>query len=234
MVFCGRSRGPCLATATQCVLLQGCCELVGVQPTGCLRVALLVRERSLWSFTPLTSHFPSCGLCRSPFVRTCHSRGQGCIRREGASEAEREAVRQAVGGGCQSGWGRLLSVTNATEQLPDELKQRHEKERPAPVKSVVRPTDTRWASQFDAYKYWRGRISAFKKFLSEMLQDLSDPPPTAQALLALLTDAVRLTALKVQIAFTCESMQPIYDLILSFQKQTGGPADPLGAHRRTG
>ena len=38
-------------------------------------------------------------------------RGQGCIRREGASEA----VRQAVGGGCQSGWGRLLSVTNAVE-----------------------------------------------------------------------------------------------------------------------
>ena len=26
-----------------------------------------------------------------------------------------EAVRQAVGGGCQSGWGRLLSVTNAAE-----------------------------------------------------------------------------------------------------------------------
>ena len=24
-----------------------------------------------------------------------------------------EAVRQAVGGGCQSGWGRLLSVANA-------------------------------------------------------------------------------------------------------------------------
>ena len=36
---------------------------------------------------------------------------QGCIRRDGASEA----VRQAVGGGCQSGWGRLLSVTNAIE-----------------------------------------------------------------------------------------------------------------------
>ena len=30
---------------------------------------------------------------------------QGCIRREGASEAAPEAVRQAVGGGCQSGWG---------------------------------------------------------------------------------------------------------------------------------
>ena len=40
--------------------------------------------------------------------------GQGCIRREGVSAAP-EAVRQAVGGGCQSGWGRLLSVTTAIE-----------------------------------------------------------------------------------------------------------------------
>ena len=40
---------------------------------------------------------------------------QGCIRREGTSEAAPEAVRQAVGGGCRSGWGRLLSVTNAVE-----------------------------------------------------------------------------------------------------------------------
>ena len=39
----------------------------------------------------------------------------GCIRRAGTSEAAPEAVRQAVGGGCQSGWGRLLSVTNAIE-----------------------------------------------------------------------------------------------------------------------
>ena len=31
------------------------------------------------------------------------------------SEAAPEAVRQAVGGGCRSGWGRLLLVTNATE-----------------------------------------------------------------------------------------------------------------------
>ena len=37
---------------------------------------------------------------------------QGCIRREGAEEA---AIRQAVGGGCQSSWGRLLSVTDASE-----------------------------------------------------------------------------------------------------------------------
>ena len=40
---------------------------------------------------------------------------QGCIRREGTSKAVPEAVAQAVGGGCQSGWGRLLSVTNAIE-----------------------------------------------------------------------------------------------------------------------
>ena len=40
---------------------------------------------------------------------------QGCIRRGGASEEVPGAVRQAVGGGCQSGWGRLLSVTNAIE-----------------------------------------------------------------------------------------------------------------------
>ena len=41
--------------------------------------------------------------------------GQGCMRMEGVSEAAPEAVRQAVGGGCQSGWGRLLSDTNAVE-----------------------------------------------------------------------------------------------------------------------
>ena len=40
---------------------------------------------------------------------------QGCIRREWTSEAAPEAVRQAVGGGCRSGWGRLLSVTIAIE-----------------------------------------------------------------------------------------------------------------------
>ena len=33
--------------------------------------------------------------------------------KEETSEAAPEAVGQAVGGGCQSGWGRLLSVTNA-------------------------------------------------------------------------------------------------------------------------
>ena len=40
---------------------------------------------------------------------------QGCLRRERSSEAAPEAVRQVVGGGCQSGLGRLLLVTNAIE-----------------------------------------------------------------------------------------------------------------------
>ena len=35
---------------------------------------------------------------------------QGCIRREGTSEAAPEAVRQAVRGGCRSGWGRSLPL----------------------------------------------------------------------------------------------------------------------------
>ena len=58
----------------------------------------------------------------SPWVRAsatwCVQRSgqpQRCIRRERTSEAAPEAVRQAVGGGCQSGWGRFLSVTNATQ-----------------------------------------------------------------------------------------------------------------------
>ena len=41
--------------------------------------------------------------------------GRDGLGREGASETAPEAVRQAVGGGCRSGWGRLLSVTNAVE-----------------------------------------------------------------------------------------------------------------------
>ena len=40
---------------------------------------------------------------------------EGCIGRESTSEAAPEAVRQAVGGGCRSSWGRLLSVANGIE-----------------------------------------------------------------------------------------------------------------------
>ena len=51
----------------------------------------------------------------SKAVKGAVARGQGRIRREGTSVAAPAAVRQAVGGGCQSGWGRLLSVMNAVE-----------------------------------------------------------------------------------------------------------------------
>ena len=48
----------------------------------------------------------------------CWGRGLLCTStryRHSTSEAAPEGVREAVGGGCQSGWGRLLSVTNAIE-----------------------------------------------------------------------------------------------------------------------
>ena len=37
----------------------------------------------------------------------CGGEGQGCAGREGTSEAAPGAVRQAVGGGCRSGWGAV-------------------------------------------------------------------------------------------------------------------------------
>ena len=40
---------------------------------------------------------------------------EGCISRVGPLKSVPEAVGQAVGGRRQSGWGRLLSVTNAVE-----------------------------------------------------------------------------------------------------------------------
>ena len=49
----------------------------------------------------------------SSIPRSGPHRAHGCIRREGTAKVAPETVRQAVGGGCQSGWGRLLSVTNA-------------------------------------------------------------------------------------------------------------------------
>ena len=38
-------RNPCLARAVHCVPPQGCCQFVGVLPTGCLHVAFLVTEK---------------------------------------------------------------------------------------------------------------------------------------------------------------------------------------------
>ena len=65
---------------------------------------------------------PISGLHLSPEERfsTCGSVGA----REGTSEAAPEAIRSAVGGGCQSGRGRLLSVTNAVEAGTWRLRDR--------------------------------------------------------------------------------------------------------------
>ena len=57
-------------------------------------------------------HRPNSNCCCHKCA-TAASCPTGALGREGASETAPEAVRQAVGGGCRSGWGRLLSVTNA-------------------------------------------------------------------------------------------------------------------------
>ena len=59
------------------------------------------QANSARSFRTLTS-FSVCLTC-PPWVG-----GRDAPRREATSEVAPEAVRQAVGGGCQSGWGRLL------------------------------------------------------------------------------------------------------------------------------
>ena len=46
-----------LSESIRCIPLHSSCLLVGVPPAGCLRVALFVTERYLWSSRPLTSHF---------------------------------------------------------------------------------------------------------------------------------------------------------------------------------
>ena len=51
---------------------------------------------------------------RGPWDPPATSGTRRCIQTEKASEAAPEAVQQAVGG-CQSGWGRSLSVTHAFE-----------------------------------------------------------------------------------------------------------------------
>ena len=52
-----------------------------------------------------TNHRPTCYV---PSTATEDKEdAHGCIRREGTSEEPPEAVRQAVGGGCLSGWGAV-------------------------------------------------------------------------------------------------------------------------------
>ena len=48
-----------------------------------------------------------CSALGGSFQLPSKGEGQRCIGTEGASEAAPEVVRQAVGGGCQSGWGRF-------------------------------------------------------------------------------------------------------------------------------
>ena len=78
---------------------------------ACLRASVssscVSRAPSPWAPAPTNGH-PGHRPAPIPVPRPLP---QGCIRREGTSEA----VRSAVGGGCQSGWWRLLSVTNAID-----------------------------------------------------------------------------------------------------------------------
>ena len=60
----------------------------------------------------------STGLPPPPAPTVCgvdRAGGGGALEGKGPQRRAPEAVRQAVGGGCQSGWGRLLSVTNAIQ-----------------------------------------------------------------------------------------------------------------------
>ena len=62
-----------------------------------------------------------CKTCWSSVERSRPPPPPRCIRREGTSEAVPEAVRQAVGGSCQTGRGQLLSVTNATQTVRETV-----------------------------------------------------------------------------------------------------------------
>ena len=88
VVLYGRSRRPCLARASGCVPLQDCCTLVGVLPTGHLRVAFFVTYRYLWSSRPLTSHF---------FLRFCADRLL-CARALAQASSGRGGGAEVVGG----------------------------------------------------------------------------------------------------------------------------------------
>ena len=96
---------------------------------------------------------------------------------------------------------------------------------PCPV-SAVRCTDVRWAALYLAYMYWRGRFVPFKQFLLDTVKTVDDAPETVAKVLAFLTDS-NTKVIKTQLAFVAHYIQPKYDLIASFQKQTGELAKPL-------
>ena len=58
---------------------------------------------------------PHIACCLRAMIPSTYSVQTRRIRREETPEAAPGALKSAVGGGCQSGWGRLLSVTIAIE-----------------------------------------------------------------------------------------------------------------------
>ena len=95
------------------------CLITGAGAQGLLFASLSLSPASCLCLPPVTSCPPPASIPSSLPLPHCSlflpPRPQACSRREGTSEAAPEAVTQAVGGGCQSGWGQLLSVTNAVE-----------------------------------------------------------------------------------------------------------------------
>ena len=119
---------------------------------------------------------------------------------------------------CKIQTAAMKNWKKVHEQLSSEVKEWHGKEKPLPVKSVVRSTDARWATVFLVYMYWRGCFVPFKQLLIDMVQVLDDAPETVGKLLSLLTES-NMNVIKTQLAFVAQVMHPIFDLIGSFKKQ---------------
>ena len=88
------------------------------------------------------------------------------------------------GGGAPTGEACRSTLTSAPcfsvqARLSGDIKERHETEKPLPVKSVVRCTDVRWAAVLLAQMYWRGCFVPFRRFPIDVVQVLDDAPETA-------------------------------------------------------
>jgi len=105
----------------------------------------------------------------------------------------------------------------------ETLKKRHELEKPGAVKSPVRGSTVRWASQHDALMYWRCRCRAFKRFLTDRDHGAADLPPSGQAILKLLDNDDTAAAIAVQFRFCNTYLTPLYTKIMAFQNASGGP-----------
>jgi hypothetical protein len=76
--------------------------------------------------------------------------------------------------------------------------------------------------------YWDLRLAQFLKFVNDTVRNAEDPPDSLCSLHSLVNNPDKFRALQMHFAFVFQYMDPVYKLIESFQKQTGGPADPLG------